>query len=140
MHNTQCPEVRAIYKVVSTMDNIAKYKQYLCVVSLVIVYPFRWLTHAPVAAIWSKPSIILLHGTRPAETKNSDGTGLRGSAGLEMRESRHLVQDLRVPCVASSSLRSISRSLVRGRDGGGSERGFIHLQPRQSLCYIRQAR
>jgi len=39
LHNTQCPEVRAIYKVVSTAGNIAKYKQYLSVVSLVIADP-----------------------------------------------------------------------------------------------------
>jgi len=40
LHNTQCPQVRAIYKVVSTADNIAKYEQYLSV-SLIIVDPFR---------------------------------------------------------------------------------------------------
>jgi len=31
MHNTQCPEVRAIYKIVSTTANLMKYEQYLSV-------------------------------------------------------------------------------------------------------------
>ena len=35
MHGTQCPEVRAIYKIVSTTANLAGYEQYLSV-SLVI--------------------------------------------------------------------------------------------------------
>ena len=85
LHNTQCPEVRAVYKIVSTTENLAKYERYLSV-SLIIVDSFRWLTHAPGTVIESKPSATLLHGTRPAETRNSDGTGRRGSAELEMKE------------------------------------------------------
>ena len=40
LHNTQCPGVHAIYKLVSTVDNIAKYNQYLSV-SLVIADSLR---------------------------------------------------------------------------------------------------
>jgi len=85
LHNDQCPEVRAVYKIVSTTENLAKYERYLSV-SLTIDNSFHWLTHAPVAAIESKPSATSLHKTSPAETRNADGTGRRGSAELEMKE------------------------------------------------------
>jgi len=85
LHNTQCPEVRAVYKIVSTTENLVKYERYLSV-SLIIVDSFRWLTHAPGTAIESKPGATSLHRTSPVETRNADGTGQRGSAELEMKE------------------------------------------------------
>ena len=82
MHTTKCPEVRAVYKIVSTEANLAKYEQYLFV-SLIIVDSSRWLTDM-VAAIGSKPSITLARETNRVETRGADGTERQGSAELEI--------------------------------------------------------
>ena len=83
MHTTKCPEVRAVYKIVSTEANLAKYEQYLFV-SLIIIDSSRWLTHM-VTAIGSKPSMTLPREINRAETRDADGTERQGSAGLEIK-------------------------------------------------------
>ena len=42
-HETECPKVRAIYKIVSTMENLAKYERYLSVF-LISTQSSPWLT------------------------------------------------------------------------------------------------
>jgi len=83
-HNTQCPEIRAIYKIVSTTTSLKKYERYLSV-SFTIVDSSPCLTHA-VTEIKSKPKVTLLRKTNLAETRKVDGTERRGSVTLEMKE------------------------------------------------------
>jgi len=42
MHNTQCPEVRAVYKIVNTEEHLAIYEEYLSVslISLRVDSPY----------------------------------------------------------------------------------------------------
>ena len=100
MHSTRCPEVRAIYKIVSTAASLAKYEQYLSV-SSTIDNSLCWLTRLVTTANKSKLSATLLRKTKPGETRDVDGTGRQGSAELEIKECLRSVQTLRVPCVAS---------------------------------------
>lgn len=83
MHSTPCPEVRAVYKIVGTTASLVKYEQYLSV-SLIIINSERWLTQVVTAIEW-KPNTILLRKTKPAETRDADGTERRGSVKLEIR-------------------------------------------------------
>ena len=84
MHSAQCPEVRAVYKIVSTTASLTNYEQYLYVRLIVVSFLLR-LTDAA-TAIESRPSTTLLHKTKRAETRDADGTGRRGSAISEIRE------------------------------------------------------
>ena len=130
-HETECPKVRAIYKIVSTMENLAKYERYLSVL-LIGAQSSPWLTAA--IAIKLKPKVNLLRKASLPETKTADGTGPRGNAISEIKEWRRSALTLRVPCVVSSSHRSICAFSPRIRIGGGSEWGSILLRLHQSLC------
>ena len=81
LHNGRCPEVHAIYKIVSTKANVARYERYLSV-SLIITSTFTLMTHV-VTGIASKRKETLPPRARRAEMRTEDGTERQGSATSE---------------------------------------------------------
>jgi hypothetical protein len=81
LHNTRCPKVRTIYKLVNTRANLAKYERYLSV-SSEIANSFT-VVDVYYTETESKSKGTLPHRASPAETNVADGMELQESAILE---------------------------------------------------------
>ena len=80
MHNDRCPKVRAIYKLVNTRANLAKYERYLSV-SAKIANSFA-VVDVHYTEIESKSNGTLPQRANPAEMNVVDGMERQESATL----------------------------------------------------------
>lgn len=101
MHNDECPEIRAIYKIVSTEANVAKYQQYLSV-SLTVPDSLTLITMVLTTTVnGSKPEATSSRRVDLLETRTAGGTERRGSVILETKDRRGSARTLLVSCAAS---------------------------------------
>ena len=85
LHDTECPEVRAIYKIVNTTKNFVKYEQYRFVCDQAQPFALNNIG-GTVTAIARNPSTSSSHREEPTGTRIVGGTERTGNVMLEMRE------------------------------------------------------